>query len=129
MQHFERAGVKLSYSTITDWVSATCNLIAPLFEALKTEVLKSNYLHADETPIKVLDKDKKDSTHRGYYWVYQNSIDKIVFFDYQEGAIALQKSYKTSKDIFRQMVMWLMMFLIKQTTSCNCIVWRMRGES
>jgi transposase len=32
-----------------------------------------------------LDKDKKDSTHRGYYWVYQNSIDKIVFFDYQEG--------------------------------------------
>ena len=56
-----------------------------MFEALKAEVLKSNYLHADETPIKVLDKDKKDSTHRGYYWVYQNSIDKIVFFDYQEG--------------------------------------------
>lgn len=85
MQRFERAGVKLSYSTLTDWVSDTCKLIAPLFEALKTEVLKSNYLHADETPIKVLDKDKKDSTHRGYYWVYQNSIDKIVFFDYQEG--------------------------------------------
>jgi transposase len=85
MQRFERGGVKLPYSTITDWVSATCNLIAPLFEALKAEVLKSNYLHADETPIKVLDKDKKDSTHRGYYWVYQNSIDKIVFFDYQEG--------------------------------------------
>ena len=85
MQRFERAGVKLSYSTLTDWVSDTCKLITPLFEALKTEVLKSNYVHADETPIKVLDKDKKDSTHRGYYWVYQNSIDKIVFFDYQEG--------------------------------------------
>jgi transposase len=85
MQRFERAGVKLSYSTLTDWVSDTCKLITPLFEALKAEVLKSNYLHADETPIKVLDKDKKDSTHRGYYWVYQNSISKIVFFDYQEG--------------------------------------------
>lgn len=85
MQRFERSGVKLSYSTLTDWVSDTCKLITPLFEALKAEVLKSNYLHADETPIKVLDKDKKDSTHRGYYWVYQNSIDKIVFFDYQEG--------------------------------------------
>jgi transposase len=85
MQRFERSGVKLSYSTLTDWVSDTCKLIAPLFEALKAEVLKSNYLHADETPIKVLDKDKKDSTHRGFYWVYQNSIDKIVFFDYQEG--------------------------------------------
>lgn len=85
MQRFERAGVKLSYSTLTDWVSDTCKLITPLFEALKAEVLKSNYLHADETPIKVLDKDKKDSTHRGYYWVYQNSINKIVFFDYREG--------------------------------------------
>jgi transposase len=85
MQRFERSGVKLSYSTLTDWVSDTCKLITPLFEALKAEVLQSNYLHADETPIKVMDKNKNGETHRGYYWVYQNSNDKIVFFDYQEG--------------------------------------------
>lgn len=85
MQRFERSGVKLPYSTLTDWVSGTCKLIEPLFEALKKEVLKAGYLHVDETPIKVLDKDKKGETHRGYYWVYQNSIEKIVFFDYQEG--------------------------------------------
>lgn len=84
MQRFERVGLKIPYSTITDWVSATCRLILPLYEALKTEVLQSNYLHADETPIKVLDKDKKGATHRGYYWVYQDSIKKVVFFDYQE---------------------------------------------
>jgi transposase len=34
MQRFERAGVKLAYSTLTDWVSSTCHLITPLFEAL-----------------------------------------------------------------------------------------------
>ena len=62
MQRFERSGVKLSYSTLTDWVSNTCTLITPLFEALKAAVLKSNYLHADETPIKVMDKDKKGET-------------------------------------------------------------------
>jgi hypothetical protein len=93
MQRFERGGLKLPYSTLTDWVGSTCRLITPLYEALKTEVLKSNYLHADETPIKVMparlrhsggDKDKKGQTHRGYYWVYQNSIEKLVFFDYQE---------------------------------------------
>ena len=84
MQRFERTGLKIPYSTITDWVSATCRLILPLYEALKAEVLRSNYLHADETPIKVLDKDKKGTTHKGYYWVYQDSIKKIVFFDYQE---------------------------------------------
>lgn len=93
MQRFERSGLKLPYSTLTDWVSATCRLIMPLYEALKAEVLKSNYLHADETPIKVLDKDKnarpngssgRGGTHRGYYWVYQDSMKKIVFFDYQQ---------------------------------------------
>lgn len=56
--------------------------------------MASNYLHVDETPIKVLDKGKKahpngssgrSQTHRGYYWVYQNSIKKIVLFDYQQG--------------------------------------------
>ena len=84
MQRFERGGIKIAYSTLTDWVSGTSELIKPLYEALKAEVLKSNYLHADETPIKVLDKDKKNGVHRGYYWVYQDSIKKIVFFDYQE---------------------------------------------
>lgn len=85
MQRFERGGVKLPYSTLTEWVSATCKLIEPLFAALKKEVLKSSYLHVDETPIKVLDKDKQGQTHRGWYWVYQNSMDKLVIFDYQEG--------------------------------------------
>ena len=84
MQRFERAGVKIPYSTLTDWVSATCKLINPLYEALKAEIIKSGYIHADETTIKVLDNDKKGKTHRGYYWVYNNSPGKLVFFDYQE---------------------------------------------
>ena len=83
MQRFERAGIRLPYSTLTDWVSGVCKLITPLYDAHKKLVLRSRYLHADETPIKVLDKDKKGSTHRGYYWVYHNSVEKMVLFDYQ----------------------------------------------
>jgi len=85
MQRFDRSGVKLAYSTLTDWVGNTCKLITPLYEALKTEVLQSGYLHVDETPIKVMSKEKQGGTHQGYYWVYQNSLDRSVFFDYQEG--------------------------------------------
>jgi transposase len=84
-QRFSRDGINIPYSTITDWVSGTCTLITPLYEALKKRVLQSPYLHADETPIKVLDKDKKGTTHRGFYWVYHNSLDDLVFFDYQQG--------------------------------------------
>jgi transposase len=84
-QRFSRDGLNIPYSTITDWVGSTCTLITPLYEALKKKVLQSTYLHADETPLKVLDKDKKGSTPRGYYWVYHNSLDDLVFFDYQLG--------------------------------------------
>jgi transposase len=85
LQRFEREGIKLSSSTLTDWISATCALLDPLYEVLKTKVLSADYLQADETPIKVLDKDKKGTTHRGYHWVYHAPNQRLVLFDYREG--------------------------------------------
>lgn len=84
-QRFARENIIIPYSTITDMVTNTCKLIQRVYEVLRTEVIKSTYLHADESPIKVLDKTKKGQTHRGYFWVYHNSIDRMVLFDYQEG--------------------------------------------
>lgn len=84
-QRFEREGIKLPSSTLTDWIAATCALLYPLYEALKREVLSSDYLQADETPIKVLDKSKKGTTHRGYHWVYHAPMKRMVLFDYREG--------------------------------------------
>ena len=85
LQRFEREGIKLPSSTLTDWIAATCALLDPLYEALKREVLSSDYLQADETPIKVLDKNKKGTTHRGYHWVYHAPLKRMVLFDYREG--------------------------------------------
>jgi transposase len=85
MMQLESLGVKLAPSTLCDWVGGTARLITPLYEALKTEALQSGYLHVDETRIKVLDKDKKGQSHKGWFWVYNNSPGKIVFFDYQHG--------------------------------------------
>ena len=88
-QRFKREGVDIAYSTISDWIKNGCVLLDPLGEALKKIVISSDYLHADETPLKVLDKNKKGtsagSVHRGFYWVYHNSIDNLVWFDYRQG--------------------------------------------
>lgn len=84
-ERLKREGMTIPYATLTDWVSSTAKLLAPLYEALKKGVIKTDYLHVDETPIKVLDKDKKGTTHRGYFWVYHNSGKDLVFFDYQMG--------------------------------------------
>ncbi len=85
VQRFEREGIKLPASTLTDWISATCALLEPLYEVLRKEILSCTYLQADETPIKVLDKDKKGTTHRGYHWVYHAPQERLVLFDYREG--------------------------------------------
>jgi transposase len=83
MQRFSRVGVNIPITTLTGWVSSTCSLLEPLGAALTRLILQSNYLHADETGIRVLDKDKKGATHKGWFWVYQDSRQGLVFFDYQ----------------------------------------------
>ena len=116
MQRFERAGVKLAYSTLTDWVSGTCTLITPLFEALKAEVLQSNYLHADETPIKMMDNDKKGQTHRATIGYIRTASIKSFYSitGKEEAGKDRWKSLKILKAICRPMGMWLMIFFLKE---------------
>jgi hypothetical protein len=85
IERFKRDGVELKASTIDGWQTAVCNLLVPLYEELKKQVLEQGYLQADESPIKVLDKNKKGKTHQGYYWVYHSPIEKMLFFDYRHG--------------------------------------------
>lgn len=85
IERFRREGIIIAPSTMSDWMEAACRLITPLYDVLKQRVLSSDYLQVDETPIKVLDKDKKGKTHRGYYWVYRDAVSGLVLFDYREG--------------------------------------------
>lgn len=85
MERFKRNGINLASSTLGEWVSTACAMLLPLYNCLKLKVLSSNYLQVDETPIKVLDRDKKGKTHRGYYWVYRDPESGLVLFDYRQG--------------------------------------------
>lgn len=99
MKRMEREKVKIAKSTLSGWIMAVCELLDPLFEANRREVLASNYLQADETriqvldPIRVLPKDNKKrkkppspgKTHRGYYWVYYAPLSGLALFDYHPG--------------------------------------------
>ena len=76
---------QVSASTINDWMAACCTLMEPLYEKLKEKVLASGYIQADESPIKVLDKEKRGSTHRGYQWVYHSPEQGLVLFHYHKG--------------------------------------------
>ena len=82
---YARQGVSLSDSTMSDLVAEAAKLIQPLYELHKKLVVSCNYLHADETTIKVLESERKGSSHHGFYWVYQAHEEKLVLFDYQTG--------------------------------------------
>ena len=85
LQRYERMGVKIAQSTSNDWFRMVQNHLAALYEAHKRITLDTAYLGADETPIKVMDEDKKGTTHRGFYWVYHNPEQNLVLFDYRPG--------------------------------------------
>lgn len=85
VQQFKRQDVIIAESTINDWFRATCNLLDPLYEKMKERLLQTDYLMADETPIRVLTSQKKNASHKGYHWVYYSPVEKIVCFDYQKG--------------------------------------------
>jgi transposase len=82
---FEREGIKIPASTLTDNTAAACQSLKPIYNALRREVLANLYLQADETGIKVLESEKKNASHLGYYWAYHAPVDGLVLFEYQPG--------------------------------------------
>ena len=84
-QIFRRAGIVIAPSTYDSWVVQLGNLLVPLYRRLLRYIKNQGYLQADETTLKVLDKDKKRETHLGYFWVYHAVESKLCVFDYQKG--------------------------------------------
>ena len=98
-QRYEQLGMKIPASTLDGWFEGACALLEPLYQTLRLHILASTYLQADETPIAVLDKQKKGDTHQGYHWVYYSPEERLVLFEYQpgrgkDGPAKLLKNYK-----------------------------------
>ena len=86
---YRQLGVNLPASTVSDWLLKGWKHLVPLWVLLKKLIVQQHYLQADESPIKVQDKQgkvgKPRKIHQGYMWVYHAPADKLVFFDYRKG--------------------------------------------
>jgi transposase len=60
-------GVNLDVSTLADWVGACAATLAPLIEAIQAHVFAAERIHADDTTVPVLAKNK---TRTGRLWTY-----------------------------------------------------------
>jgi transposase len=84
-QRFKRENIPIASSTLEGWTRQGLNVLNILYEHLLKQTKAKGYLQADESTIKVQDRDKKGSCHTGFYWVYHCPIDGSVLFDYQPG--------------------------------------------
>jgi len=82
-QIFKREKVDIAVSTLSDWMKYTSELLKPLYELHIEQVLRAQYMMIDESPLKVMDKEKKGRTHLGYLWAYNDPLGRMVFFDYR----------------------------------------------
>lgn len=82
-------GFPLSRATLSNWIIKTSEeWLIPVVEKLREELLKEKYLHADETPVQVLNEDGKKNTTKSYMWVFstsENSKRGIRIFKYATG--------------------------------------------
>ncbi len=90
---FKQIGIELSRKTLATWMIRCADLLEPVIKQLKETLLAQPVIHADETPVQVINDDKQKS----YMWVYCTGSDSpntpgthknIVLYDYHPSRAA-----------------------------------------
>jgi transposase len=73
------AGVELSRATLDGWVMRVGELLEPVVEAMREDLLGGSYLQADETTVPVQMHDRRGANHQAYLWQYGSPGGETVF--------------------------------------------------
>jgi transposase len=96
---FERHGIDISRKTMGGWMARCAELLAPLYQVMKKEVLRSKVIGTDDTSVKVLDR-KLPFARIGRIWPYVGDArHPFIVYDYtptrsRAGPAKFLQSYK-----------------------------------
>jgi hypothetical protein len=76
-----RHGIDISKQTLCDWVMRCADLLHPIVEAMKPDLLLSPKIHTDDTVIPVLEEGR-NTTKEGRLWGYLGNGPPCVIYDY-----------------------------------------------
>jgi transposase len=82
------AGVEISRATLDGWVMRVGELLQPVVEAMRADLLRASYIQADETVVPVQMHDGRGADHQAYLWQYgslSNGSGGETVFDFQLG--------------------------------------------
>lgn len=79
-----RAGIDLSRSTLANWMIQAGNLVQPLINLLRDQLLGHGVIQMDETTVQVLKEPGRAATSTSYMWVQRGSPPDgpVILFDY-----------------------------------------------
>src|ERR1035437_4644020 len=73
------AGVEISRATLDGWVMRVGELLIPIAEVMRRELLGGSYIQADETTVDVQMHDGRGQNHQAYLWQYGRPGGGVVF--------------------------------------------------
>lgn len=73
------AGVEISRATLDGWVMRVGELLSPVVQAMRRDLLGALYLQADETTVPVQMQDRRGADHQAYLWQYGKPGGETVF--------------------------------------------------
>ena len=85
VRQFKHLGLDMPETTLNGWFKPACELLKPLYQVLKTEVLETDYIQVDETTLPVIDKEKRKAA-KEYLWTVRSVMKNMVFFHYDYGS-------------------------------------------
>lgn len=83
--YFQMMDANLSRQTLSNWMIHAATELQPIYILMREELLKRDYIQADETVVKVLDDKGKESKKQKYMWLYKSPDPdgSIIIYDYQ----------------------------------------------
>ncbi len=78
------AGLEIGRATLDGWVMRVGELLIPVVESMRLDMLEGTYLQADETTVGVQTHDKRGSNHEAWLWQYGRPGGETVF-DFRMG--------------------------------------------
>lgn len=82
---FKNAGANIARSTLYDWCGEGIDALEGLYQTIRDEVLKADYLNVDETTVSVIDENVHH-TKKEYMWGLVDTKNRLAFFDYDQGS-------------------------------------------
>ena len=86
IQKYKELGVVLNDATVGDWFAAVCTKLRPLYDALRAEIMKCDYIQVDESTIPGMKEEKPHKAAKEYMWAVRDAVGGAVYFHYDKGS-------------------------------------------